>query len=133
LSKAKAISETHTGIGKGVFHRPAFYSQIAGSEQLPGYGPHAAFSVCQNVEAIGHDSLEEGGAPSSGIEDHGAAALTDQRADLGENRRKHFDEPCVCHGCEDEEGVARGVIDPVVRSRGHLWLARDFDEALPEE
>jgi len=90
-----------------------------GSERRAGDARRAALAVGQDVEADGDQLPEQLRAPAPAVEDHRHAAIADQVANFVEHNGQHLDQPRVGLGGDHEQGLALGVVDPVVGGGGH--------------
>jgi hypothetical protein len=89
------------------------------AEPRPRQAGGTALAIRQQVEARRYQLGEELRAPTSAVKDHGQSPLSEQGARLVEERWQHFHQPRVGFSGHDEKGFADGVVDPVVRGRGH--------------
>ena len=76
----------------------------------------AALAIGQQVKAGGLHLLKELGTVAAAIKDHRDAPFAHQGAHLAEDAGQHFDQTGVGLGGDDKQGIARTIVDPVIRS-----------------
>ncbi len=114
-----AAEEQDALVGQPVGHLAAVEHCRVILEARAGHVAEAPLAVGQDVEAVVDHLLEQFGAPAAAVEDDGDAAFADQLADLRQDGRQHLHQAGVGLGGEDEERLARDVIDPIVGGGRH--------------